>query len=702
MSVRHAAVLLLLLPAAAVAQQKPEPIDLSGVAKLSPNAARVVAVWFDQDRGNLIRAYPTGWSVGRDARFAKFYADWSAALAKLDLSKQSDETKAEIADLTKRVEKLAGEHAKQAGERAVAAKWVPFAADAIGLEDARRRADPLDHPAVAAKLDRLKREVVAAKEAFAAGVKGGAVTKDAARGAGAAVEDVARSLRTWHGFYTGYDPQFNWWCNQPHKELDAALTKLAAAFKDAKDLPDGPTPEPARIIALAGPSDVPDLVALMAEPRSEMAPVLERYRGGAGRFPGGGGGGRNRGGGGSAESAKAWLDALKKGVEFDKLSRAGQVDYLLFQNQLKTQIAASEAKNDPPKPREPDASGIRGRPIGDKQLVADLAAEMIPFTPQELIDLAEEEYAWCLSEMKKASREMGFGDDWKKAVEKVKTLHVPPGKQPELVRDLSNEAVGFVRKTNMLTVPPVCDETWRMTMLSPERQLTSPFFLGGEVIMISYPTDSMPYDAKMQSMRGNNRHFSKATVHHELIPGHGLQQYCTARTNTHRGGFGTAFWTEGWALYMEFVLYDRGFPTSPEDRVGMLFWRMHRCARVVFSLGFHTGKLTPQQCIDYLVEKVGHERDNAAAEVRRSFEGGYGPLYQLAYLIGGAQFRALRKELVDSGKMTEMAYHDAVLRANRMPVAMVRALLTDEKLSADGPKEWKFWTKGERGLRKGE
>jgi hypothetical protein len=693
MSVRHVAALLLFLPAVAVAQPKPEPIDLSGVAKASPNAGRNVTVWFDQDRGNLIRAYPTGWSVGRDARFAKFYADWSAALAKLDLSKQSDETKAEIADLAKRVEKLAGEHAKQVGERGPAAKWVPFATDAIGLEDARRRADPLDHPAVAAKLDKLKQEVTAVKAAFEAAVKDGKVTKPEARGAAGAVEDVTRAVRNWHGFYTGYDPQFNWWCNQPFKELDAALTKLAAGFKDAKDLPDAPPAEPAKITPAVGPSDVPDLVSLMAEPRSEMAPVLERYRGGAGRFPGGGGGGGRNRGDRSTESAKAWLDALKRGVEFDKLSRAGQVDYLLFQNQLKTQIAASEVKADPPKPREPDASGIRGRPIGDKQLAADLAAELIPCTPQELIELAEEEYVWCLAEMKKASKEMGFGDDWKKALEKVKTLHVPPGKQPELVRDLSNEAVGFVRKHHMLTVPPVCDETWRMTMLSPERQLTSPFFLGGEVIMISFPTDSMPYDAKMQSMRGNNRHFSKATVHHELIPGHGLQQYCTARTHTHRGGFGTAFWTEGWALYMEFVLYDKGFPISPEDRVGMLFWRMHRCARVVFSLGFHTGKLTPQQCIDYLVEKVGHERDNAAAEVRRSFEGGYGPLYQLAYLIGGAQFRALRKELVDTGKMTELAYHDAVMRANRMPVAMVRALLTDEKLSADGPPEWNFWTK---------
>jgi len=228
--------------------------------------------------------------------------------------------------------------------------------------------------------------------------------------------------------------------------------------------------------------------------------------------------------------------------------------------------------------------------------------------------------------------------------------------------------------------------------MSPDAQLRNPFFLGGEQIQISYPTDSMPFEAKMQSMRGNNPHFSKATVHHELIPGHGMQQYYTNRCNTQRrdAGFGTAFWTEDWSLYMEFVLYDKGFPTSPENKVGMLFWRMHRCARVVFSLGFHTGKMTPKECIDYLVDKVGHERDNATAEVRRSFEGGYGPLYQLAYMIGGKQFWALRQELVAPGKMTEKAYHDFVMTNNRMPVEMVRAGLTDEKLTPESYGKWKF------------
>ena len=38
---------------------------------------------------------------------------------------------------------------------------------------------------------------------------------------------------------------------------------------------------------------------------------------------------------------------------------------------------------------------------------------------------------------------MGFGDNWKAAMEKVKNAYVEPGKQPELIRDLAREAEAF-------------------------------------------------------------------------------------------------------------------------------------------------------------------------------------------------------------------------------------------------------------------
>ncbi|RPD38359.1 DUF885 domain-containing protein [Chitinophaga barathri] len=337
-----------------------------------------------------------------------------------------------------------------------------------------------------------------------------------------------------------------------------------------------------------------------------------------------------------------------------------------------------------------DGSGIIGNPIGNAELIRQLKEEMIAYTPDELIAIANKEFAWCDAEMLKASREMGFGDDWKAAMEKVKNTYVPAGKQPEAMMKLYNESLDFIKKNQLITIPALAEETWRMNMLSPERQLVAPFFLGGEEFLIAYPTNTMAHEDKMMSMRGNNPHFSRATVHHELLAGHAMQQFMNSRYRTYRR-FGTPFWTEGWALYWERLLWDLKFPQGPEDRIGMLFWRMHRCARIIFSLSYHTNKWTPQQCINFLVDRVNFERANAEGEVRRSFTGGYGPLYQVAYMIGGLQFEALKKELVDGGKMSYREFHDAVITENAMPVEMVRAILLKQPLKKDYKTSWRFY-----------
>ena len=333
---------------------------------------------------------------------------------------------------------------------------------------------------------------------------------------------------------------------------------------------------------------------------------------------------------------------------------------------------------------------IVGDPIGASGLQEDLDYEMIPYTPEELIVIAQREYAFSLSEMRRAARQMGFGDDWKGALEKVKNTFVEPGRQPDLVRDLARQAEAFLDQHDWVTVPPLAREDWRMEMLSPERQRVSPFFLGGETIQVSYPTADMSDEEKLMSLRGNNPHFSHATVFHELNPGHHLQGFMAARYNPHRRLFQTPFWSEGQGLYWEMFLWDHGFHSSPEDRVGALFWRMHRSARIIFSLSFHLGRMTPDQAIQFLVDTVGFERANAEGEVRRSFGGAYSPLYQVAYMIGGLQLRALHAELVDSRRMTEREFHDAVLQGGPMPIAMVRARLTKVSLTRDGPAPWRF------------
>lgn len=333
---------------------------------------------------------------------------------------------------------------------------------------------------------------------------------------------------------------------------------------------------------------------------------------------------------------------------------------------------------------------IVGDPIGRAGLEVELANEMIAYQPEDLLAIANREFAWCENELRRASRDLGFGDNWKAAMEKVKQDHLPPGGQPLLVRKLALEAIDFVQQRNLVTLPPVATDFWTEKMMPPEQQKVAPFFLGGEDILIAFPTETMSDDEKLQSLRANNLHFARATVFHEMLPGHRLQFYYMDRYNPQRQIFMTPFWIEGWALWWEFQMWDHGFPQTPEDRLGMLFWRTHRCARIVFSLNFQLGKWTPEQCVDFLIDRVGHERASATGEVRRSFNGSYSPLYQAGYMLGALQLRALHGELVKPGGMTDRQFHDAILQGGPMPIELVRARLKGDKVSRDFGPSWKF------------
>ncbi len=567
-----------------------EALDL-GDLNLSRSEMRGVIERFVADRGSLARFHTVQFSPDRSTRMREFYGEWLARIDKLGFDSMSHEGQVDYLLFKNQLRYELDQLNVQAKQFAEIEPFIPFARAIMGLEEARRRMEPINSEKTAALLNVLNKQISEARksiEALAkepAGKAGGKppAKKAVANRATLAINSLRGTLKDWFGFYDGYDPVFSWWVGEPYKQLDKSLAEYAGLL------------------------------------REKVAGV---------------------------------------------------------------------------KPE--DANAIVGDPIGREALMVELAREMIPYTPDELLEIANKEMAWCETEMKRASRDLGYGDDWHKALEHVKMLHVEPGKQPEMIKELALEAIEFVEKNDLVTVPQVARDTWRMEMMTPERQLVSPFFLGGEVIQISYPTSGMQHEQKMMSMRGNNRHFSRATVHHELIPGHHLQGFMAQRYKSYRAIFGTPFWTEGWALYWEMLLWDMNFPRSAEDRVGMLFWRMHRCARIIFSLGFHLEQMTPDECIALLVNRVGHEPDNATAEVRRSLNGTYPPLYQCAYMIGGLQFRALQKEMVAAGRMTNRAFHDRVLRENRIPVEMIRAILTGQKLTRDYKAGWRFYSAGSK------
>ena len=349
---------------------------------------------------------------------------------------------------------------------------------------------------------------------------------------------------------------------------------------------------------------------------------------------------------------------------------------------MREEVAGMKGKDEDP---------LLGESLGAEALAVDLAHEMITYTPGELLAIGEREFAWCEARMKETAKEMGLGEDWKAALAKVKALHEPPGKQDEFVAAQAHDAIDFVTKHNLVTVPKFCEETWRITMMSTDAQRSIPYAAyNGQQMMVAYPREDMKYDDKLMSMRGNNKHFTRIVTAHEIIPGHHLQAYYAARYHPYRQMFSTPFFVEGWAVYWETRLWDLGYARNAEDKIGMLFWRMHRCARILVTLKFHLGQMTPKEMVDFLVERVGHERFGATSEVRRFIAGDFSPLYQCGYMLGALQLRALHHEVVDAGKMTEQQFNDAVLHFGPIPVELIRAGMLNTPLTRDFKAAWRF------------
>ncbi len=674
------------------------PADLRPLLAPPQSEMRLVADRYEADRDQLARFYYLASPV-RFGRLMRFDLDWETALAGIKPASLKAQARKDLKVLREAIRANMGRLEAEAAAAARLEPLVPFAAAITGLEEARMRMDTLDARKAAVVLSGVIDVAAEARSRLESlmsgpGPEAAAPGRDVVLQAAEAVKDLRAALKSWHAFYHEFDPQFDWWLAQPYGQADKVLEEYAAFLRDrvapAVAAEKAPAPPAVPIEAAAAPPfpQVPDLGRLLAFPQDEMRGVVERFRGGRGRGVGG------RGGAGASDppdktSLSGWLAALKK-LDFEKLSRPAQISYLYLRNSLEVRHRRAELPPGPEVPQKADASGIAGRPIGREALALSLAEELIPYAPEELIAEAYRQFAWCEAEMKRAAAEMGLGDDWKGAVETIKEAHAAPGGQPDVVRDLILGAADYLRGQDLITVPEIERETLRMEMMSARRQLVNPFFTGGAVISVSFPTSAMTTKQKLESLRGNNIAFSHATAFHEMIPGHNMQFYMARRFGSLVSDLNTSFWLEGWPVYWETLLYDLGFDATPEERVGALFWRMHRCARIVFSLKFHLGEWSPQECIDYLVGTVGHERDNATAEVRRSFAGGYGPLYQAAYLVGALQMRALKAELVDSGRMGLKEFHDAVIERGSLPIALLRLWLAGGKLRADMPLDWRF------------
>ncbi len=160
---------------------------------------------------------------------------------------------------------------------------------------------------------------------------------------------------------------------------------------------------------------------------------------------------------------------------------------------------------------------------------------------------------------------------------------------------------------------------------------------------------------------------------HEAIPGHHYQGSLQME-NTQLPKFRQFIWYgaygEGYALYCESLGKELGLYTDPYQYMGALGDEIHRAIRLVVDVAMHTGKMTRDEAIKYMMENEAISLDGATAEIERYMA--Y-PAQALSYKTGALKIRELRDKYrhVLGSKFNLAAFHDEFLKDGCMPLNLV-------------------------------
>ena len=171
----------------------------------------------------------------------------------------------------------------------------------------------------------------------------------------------------------------------------------------------------------------------------------------------------------------------------------------------------------------------------------------------------------------------------------------------------------------------------------------------------------------------------EATFLHEAIPGHHYQislQQENKTLPTFRRSINFSAFTEGWALYCESFGQQLGCYTTIDQQIGALNNEIHRAIRLVTDVGLHTGRMTREDAIAYMLAHESISEEDAVTSVERYMAW---PGQALTYKTGELEIIRLRelckKKL--GHRFDIVRFNDALLQQGDMPLNVLENYLKE-------------------------
>lgn len=165
---------------------------------------------------------------------------------------------------------------------------------------------------------------------------------------------------------------------------------------------------------------------------------------------------------------------------------------------------------------------------------------------------------------------------------------------------------------------------------------------------------------------------------HEGAPGHLFEnalKFEDAALPLYRQSSYVTAYGEGWGLYAEQVAAELGmYDDDPLGEIGYLASYAFRASRLVVDTGLHAKGWNRQQAIDFMVENSSETPSSARTEIDRYI---VYPGQACSYKVGQTAISRLRDEVSSHRDYDIKRFHDVVLGAGRIPLAVLERRVRD-------------------------
>jgi uncharacterized protein (DUF885 family) len=321
--------------------------------------------------------------------------------------------------------------------------------------------------------------------------------------------------------------------------------------------------------------------------------------------------------------------------------------------------------------------------------------EALNFDARTLRDMGQAEYDRLDAEMSALAQDATGNPDWRAVLEGANEDHPPTEEDMRLeYAHWTEKSRQFLATTGLVTLPEGerCEVEpspfFQRPLLAVASYIGPPAFsdtLTGH-FFVPFAPEGTSAEEIQKRLASNSRSGIPTTAVHEAYPGHHWHiSWSKVNAPKLRVVLGTPYFSEGWALYAERVMRERGFFEDPLHVLNHLEATIFRAARIVVDTSLHMGEMTYEDGVKFMTEKTALTEPTARAEVGRYCTW---PTQASSYLTGCLEILRIRRRYVDARGHAGVApaevpmdvmrdFHDKICGSGRLPIGLAERAVMD-------------------------